>query len=180
MSITDRCRAVQTRVDSAGIGWLTPSGFECSDPRIAQRDTLDAVAALLGDPAVRTIIVAGLPLAMLTDFPHGDCSSGDRLAGQLRQVSQQLWNSAKTLIIRRHIEGTAPTATNDRPAHIEPLTERELQILAMACEGKSARQIGDRLFISERTVESHVSNAYRKLGIRSRIELVRRATYFGF
>lgn len=98
---------------------------------------------------------------------------------RFRQLSEQLWNSSKTLIIRRH-EGVASATLPDAPAYTEPLTERELQVVAMACQGASARQMGDRLFISERTVESHVSNAYRKLGIRSRIELVRRAAYFGF
>ncbi|WP_366521390.1 helix-turn-helix transcriptional regulator [Mycobacterium sp.] len=73
-----------------------------------------------------------------------------------------------------------PSTTPDVPAYIEPLTERELEALAMACRGPSARGIGHRLFISEHTVESHVSNTHRKLGIRSRIELVRLAVYFGF
>lgn len=181
MSLTDRRSAVQTRVDVAGVGWLTPSDSAGSDPWITQRDALDGLAELLSDSAVRTIIVAGVPLAILNGCPYDDADSFDvGLTERFRQVSRQLWNSSKTLIIRRRIDGTAPSATDDQPAYVEPLTEREMQVLAMACEGLSARQIGDRLFISERTVESHVSNAYRKLGIRSRIELVRRATQFGF
>jgi DNA-binding NarL/FixJ family response regulator len=179
MNITDRCNAVQTRVDAAGVGWLTPRGSRCSDLGITRRDALEAIAGLLADPAVRTVIVAGLPLAVLNGCPHGDPDSVE-LAEGFRQINQQLWNSSKTLIVRRHVAGSAPTSSDDRPVYIEPLTEREIQVLALACEGASARQIGDRLFISERTVESHVSNAYRKLGIRSRIELVRRAAQFGF
>ncbi|MGV0870618.1 helix-turn-helix transcriptional regulator [Mycolicibacterium sp. XJ879] len=181
MNITDRCSVVQTRVDAAGVGWVTSTVARCCDLKIVQRDTLEALAELLGDPAVRTIIVAGLPLAVLTRCPHGESDSVDvDLAEKFRQIDRQLWNSSKTLVIRRHVEGAAPTATSEQPAYIEPLTERELEVLALACEGASAREIGERLFISERTVESHVSNAYRKLGIRSRIELIRRATQFGF
>jgi len=67
----------------------------------------------------------------------------------------------------------------EKPVYIEPLTERERQVLILACRGYSAREIGRQLFISERTVESHVSNGYRKLGIRSRIELVQRSVELG-
>jgi DNA-binding NarL/FixJ family response regulator len=158
-----------------------PGDSTRSDLVITQRAALEALAELLEDPTVRTVIVAGLPLGILNVCPRGESDSVDvDLAERLCQIDRQLWNSSKSLIIRRHVEGAAPTATDDRPVYIEPLTERELQVLALACEGASARQIGDRLYISERTVESHVSNAYRKLGIRSRIELVRRATQFGF
>jgi DNA-binding NarL/FixJ family response regulator len=94
------------------------------------------------------------------------------------RLSDQLRNSSKTLIIRLQDVRTDISSEAQRPVYIEPLTERERQVLSMACRGGSARD-RQQLFISERTVESHLSNGYRKLGIRSRIELVRRAVEFG-
>lgn len=46
----------------------------------------------------------------------------------------------------------------------------------LAVGGLTARQIADRLFIGERTVETHLSRVYAKLGVRSKLELVRRGT----
>ncbi|GAA3178807.1 alpha/beta fold hydrolase [Blastococcus jejuensis] len=59
------------------------------------------------------------------------------------------------------------------------LTRREREVADFAVQGLSAQQIGTRLFISERTVETHIASAYRKLGVRSRVELVRRAADAG-
>ncbi len=56
----------------------------------------------------------------------------------------------------------------------ERLTPREHQVVALAVEGHTAREIGQRLFISPRTVESHLSMAYAKLGVGSRVDLVRK------
>jgi class 3 adenylate cyclase/DNA-binding CsgD family transcriptional regulator len=53
------------------------------------------------------------------------------------------------------------------------LTSRELEVVQLAIEGLATREIGERLFIGRRTVETHLTNAYAKLGIRSRVELVR-------
>jgi DNA-binding CsgD family transcriptional regulator len=53
------------------------------------------------------------------------------------------------------------------------LTSRELEVVQLAIEGLPTREIGERLFIGRRTVETHLTNAYAKLGIRSRVELVR-------
>ena len=52
------------------------------------------------------------------------------------------------------------------------LSEREMQIAAECCNGKSARIIAEELGISKRTVDSHKSNIYRKLGISNNIELI--------
>jgi DNA-binding CsgD family transcriptional regulator/tetratricopeptide (TPR) repeat protein len=50
------------------------------------------------------------------------------------------------------------------------LTEREAEVLDFLAEGRTNRQIGDVLFISEKTVSVHVTNLLRKLGVPSRTE----------
>jgi DNA-binding CsgD family transcriptional regulator len=53
------------------------------------------------------------------------------------------------------------------------LTAREREVARLAIEGRTAREIGDRLFIGQRTVETHLANVYAKLGISTRLDLVR-------
>jgi two-component system response regulator NreC len=48
------------------------------------------------------------------------------------------------------------------------LTEREREILAIAAQGLRARDIGDRLGVSERTITTHLANIYKKLGVHGR------------
>ncbi|GAA1233758.1 LuxR family transcriptional regulator [Microbacterium phyllosphaerae] len=55
-------------------------------------------------------------------------------------------------------------------AESDPLTSREGQVLALIAEGLSNRQIGERLFISAKTVSVHVSAVLRKLGVSTRTE----------
>lgn len=50
----------------------------------------------------------------------------------------------------------------------EPLTAQERQIAEFAATGLSNKQIGERLFLSHRTVGSHLYRLYPKLGITSR------------
>jgi len=59
------------------------------------------------------------------------------------------------------------------------LTAREREVATLASQGCSAREIAERLFIGERTVETHLANAYAKLGVASKVDLVRRASDFG-
>lgn len=57
----------------------------------------------------------------------------------------------------------------------ETLTNREREVLQLTVEGNSSRDIGDRLSISPRTVETHRTNLMRKLGLRSQTDLIRYA-----
>ncbi len=50
------------------------------------------------------------------------------------------------------------------------LTEREVEVLRHLADGRSNKQIGERLYISTKTVSVHVSNILAKLGVRSRGE----------
>jgi DNA-binding NarL/FixJ family response regulator len=62
---------------------------------------------------------------------------------------------------------------------MEPLTPRETEILRFIVEGYTNRQIGQELNISIRTVEGHRANISDKLGLHSRVELVRYARQHG-
>ena len=55
------------------------------------------------------------------------------------------------------------------------LTSTETQIAGLVAEGLTNREVADRLFLSVKTVEANLSRIYRKLGLRSRADLVRRA-----
>jgi LuxR family maltose regulon positive regulatory protein len=62
---------------------------------------------------------------------------------------------------------------------VEPLSERELQVLQLIAEGLTNREIATRLFLSLNTVKVHTRNIYGKLGVRSRTQAVARATALG-
>lgn len=78
--------------------------------------------------------------------------------------------AARTL--RRFIEGTGSDIGDDATA-LSVLSSRETEVLAHLAEGLTDREIADALVISPRTVESHVSNVLRKLGVRNRAEAAR-------
>jgi len=59
------------------------------------------------------------------------------------------------------------------------LTRREHEVARLAGQGLTAPEIAKELFISERTVEGHLAKVYAKLGVESKLELVRRAGEFG-
>ena len=65
----------------------------------------------------------------------------------------------------------SPPSTANRPANV--LTRRELEIARLIAGGLTSQQIAARLFISERTVTTHVTNMLNKLGLTSRIQLAR-------
>ncbi len=74
-------------------------------------------------------------------------------------------------------ESRADSTQQNLPA--ESLTPREIEILKLIVEGYTNRQIGEELSISIRTVEGHRGNISDKLGLHSRLELVRYARQHG-
>jgi LuxR family maltose regulon positive regulatory protein len=71
--------------------------------------------------------------------------------------------------------GGGQRAISHAPALIEPLSEREMEILRLIAAGRSNPEIADLLYLSLNTIKWHVKNLYGKLGVGSRIEAAARA-----
>jgi ATP/maltotriose-dependent transcriptional regulator MalT len=67
---------------------------------------------------------------------------------------------------------------NDLHPH-DPLTERELDVLALLGEGRSNREIAEELIVTVGTIKSHVHNLCQKLGVKNRTQAVLEAKHLG-
>lgn len=98
--------------------------------------------------------------------------SADQLATAIRDAHAgrpTLAPEAAQALIRATRAAHQPTPT------VEPLTEREREVLALMVEGLANSAIAERLVVSLSTVKFHVSNILAKLGVESRTEAVSRA-----
>jgi DNA-binding CsgD family transcriptional regulator len=72
---------------------------------------------------------------------------------------------------RRELRASGETVRRRVPGTWAQLSPQELQIAQLAAEGLSNREIGERLYLSHRTVESHLYRLFPKLGVTSRAQL---------
>ncbi len=79
----------------------------------------------------------------------------------------ELWSDHARSELRASGERSRRRAAEER----DQLTPQELQIAQLAAEGLSNREIGQRLFLSHRTISTHLYRVFPKLGISSRVEL---------
>ncbi|MEQ8673740.1 MAG: LuxR C-terminal-related transcriptional regulator [Aggregatilineales bacterium] len=79
-------------------------------------------------------------------------------------------------LLRQAVMPSPHTASSvDQSQLIEPLSQRELEVLALVAEGLTDQEIADRLVISRRTVKKHNENIYGKLSVNNRTQAVIRA-----
>jgi DNA-binding NarL/FixJ family response regulator len=89
----------------------------------------------------------------------------------IRQVArgqEYLSPSLALVLLQRREEQEQPTEPT--AADFAALTEREQQVLQFLAQGLSNKEIAARLYLSVRTVEGHLANAYAKLDVHSRTE----------
>lgn len=85
--------------------------------------------------------------------------------------------AAKVLAEFNRLEDRRPMAGSS--GLIEPLSERELEIVRLLANGESNKEIAARLYITEGTVKNHVTNVLGKLGVRDRTQAALRARELG-
>jgi DNA-binding NarL/FixJ family response regulator len=96
-------------------------------------------------------------------------SSIEDLLEAIRQVLAG--GSPMSPAIARRVVSSFRPRKNDG---LNALTDREQEVLDLMSTGMSAREIGDKLFVSANTVRTHIRHIYEKLQVQTRVEAVRK------
>jgi DNA-binding CsgD family transcriptional regulator len=88
-----------------------------------------------------------------------------RALGIFDELGAALWAARARMELER-LGGTVAAPTE--------LTPTEQRVAKLITEGRTNREVADALFVSVKTVEANLTRIFRKLGIRSRAELIRR------
>jgi two-component system response regulator DevR len=135
----------------------------------------------------------GLACLMLTSFDDDDALLDAIMAGAAGYVLKQIKGSDLVSAVRTVASGQSmldPATTarlmgslrgsdgeqEPENAVLAALSPRERDILALIGEGMTNRQIGDRLYLSEKTVKNHISRLLAKLGVERRVQAAVLAT----
>lgn len=129
---------------------------------------------------------AALGLAESTGVLLGFILMGAPMAELLRQA---LPHSGRRELIGRLLAALGAETVPAPPGHnpgtrsvqplLEPLSERELEVLQLVAGGASNQEIGDQLFIALTTVKKHMGNIFGKLGATNRVQALKRAKELG-
>jgi DNA-binding CsgD family transcriptional regulator len=172
----DQAASVATAVERGASGSDAPSAagaaLRCralvdSDPALMRR----AIASYEHGPRALETAAAREDAAALL----GETEAVDELRAALAAYEAAGATGDATRVrasLRRRGVRPGVRGARQRPATgWDSLTPTERQVVALAAEGLTSRQIGDRLYISTFTVGSHLRHVYQKLGINSRLQL---------
>lgn len=163
------------------------------DVQMPDMDGIEATRRLVADAAVRSAI------AIVTTFDRDDYlfqaldagasgfllknAGAEDLIGAVRalaagdgmlapEVTRRVLARFATPALSPAVPLASPTPTPESSALIEPLTEREADVLTLLADARSNAEIARALFIGEATVKTHVSRILQKLGARDRVQAV--------
>lgn len=130
----------------------------------------------LADHGYQLLATGATHMVGLTLLERGDDRAAEFLAEAARMADEcgSVWRRDRALAALKKM-GTAGRKLVGSILGPESLTRREREVAELAARGHTAAQIGERLFIGTRTVESHLANIYPKLGVTSKQDLVANA-----
>ncbi|MCB0195073.1 MAG: hypothetical protein KDJ65_24210 [Anaerolineae bacterium] len=181
--VVSRCEQHSQAAQAAGLLWLQ-----------MKADALQALAyqALGNLPSALTCLERALTPARLEGYVRLFVDEGEPMAQLLSQAAKtglmpgyigQLLAAFPDLQVTIDAAPTkAPSIDNYRPKIqnlIEPLSERELEVLALIAEGLTNQEIAQHIFVSPLTVKVHARNIYGKLGVKNRTQAVTKARELG-
>jgi LuxR family maltose regulon positive regulatory protein len=141
----------------------------------ARGDLTAALAALTSALAlaapegyIRLFVDEGAPMAALLREAHARGIIPVYVAQLLAAFSRTEGRGLRT-------ESIHSVLSPQSSALVEPLSERELEVLRLIADGHSNQSIADRLIIAVGTVKKHINNIYGKLDVQSRTQALARA-----
>jgi LuxR family maltose regulon positive regulatory protein len=123
--------------------------------------------------ALNTALELAEPEGFIQDF----LDEGEPMVQLLHEAARR---RVKPEFVQQLLSRFSPARQAEKPSSlVEPLSERELEVLRLVAEGLSNQEIAARLYLSLRTIKFHTGNIYGKLGVKSRTEAISTARHLG-
>ena len=152
----------------------TPAGVSVAiegAPGIGKTFLVREILACVAPGAAKVLRVAGQPGRPNDPRRRGPGRGPDQLPERIGAISDRDRALARTRA--RGIRRSSREPHRDVGHGWAALTATEVRIAALVRDGLTNREIGTRLFVSPRTVQTHVSHILQKTGLRSRVEIAR-------
>lgn len=133
---------------------------------------LAEAAACWIDTLGGTVDAARVDVAARALHATGLCWDAARLAGQAAIRTTDRAAMVALLECARSLQGSSTAGAAPPESRLGVLSERERQVAELVVSGLTYRQVGDRLFISAKTVEHHMARMRQRLGATSRADLL--------
>jgi DNA-binding NarL/FixJ family response regulator len=162
------------------------AGIQEVKPQVALLDI--RMPKIDGVALARKIKDAGLPVAslMLTSYDAQQYVMASLRAGArgyvLKTASMETLSKAIRIVARGgfYLDNEVANAVEEEGEFTpEPVSTREREVLLLAARGLSGKEIATQLFISERTVQTHLASIYDKLGAKNKTEAMLLSLKYG-
>jgi two-component system, NarL family, response regulator LiaR len=173
----------QQALESAGSLKPDVAVMDISMPTLNGIEATRQIKEISPDTAVLMVSAYEYPSYVLASLRAGAVgyltknASFTKIIGAIRLIhaGDSVFDLTVTGKVLRHLASGKVEKKQDQELH-----PRELQVLDLAARGKGNKEIGNQLCISERTVQTHLVNIFRKLQVNSRTEAIIRALKEGW